>query len=271
MSSLEPQITSELEQMLPLPDGTRADWSDVVRRAGSGSSWLRSWRRRSVVLVAVAVLAAVGAASAVAYHYLGPSPGFSGGLSSLNDLPQASWPSSLPSDALDHAAAATGLTPAQAARRLRLVQSGLSLGHEGTGNIDLYAFQGNANTGCLFITGPDSGGICLPTQMTSNPALNSIAWEAGGGNSIQTPGPLAVYGLVADDIREVDADINGTTRSIPIVNNSFYTDYGGITSKDSITLVVHFDDGTTRTFTAPNPYADNGPTHLKHWTPTSHP
>jgi len=263
------------------------DFADVLRRAtvvspGSRSgpradhalrrpSGLRSWPRRSVVLVAVAVLAAVGAASAVAYHYLGPSSGFSAGLSSLNDLPQASWPANLPSDALDHAAAATDLTPTQAAQRLRLVQSGLSLGQEATGNISLYAFQGNSNTGCLFITGPDSGGICLPSWMTSNPALDGIAWAAGGGDSLQTPGPLAVYGLVADNIRSVDADISGTIRSIPIVNNSFYTDYTGITSTDSVALVVHFDDGTTRTFTAPNPYADNGPTHLKHRQPPAHP
>ncbi len=263
---------------LPLPD-----FADVLGRATRLSplseprphaehgfrrlSRLRSWRRRSVVLVAVAALAAVGAASAVAYHYLGPSPGFSGGLSSLNNLPQASWPSSLPRDALDHAAAATDLTGAEAAQRLRLVQTGLSLGQEARGNISLYAFQGNSNTGCLFITGPDSGGICLPTQMTSNPALDSIAWAAGGGNSIHTPGPLAVYGLVADNIRDVEADVSGTTRSIPIVNNSFYADYDGITSKDSIKLIVRFDDGTTRTFTAPNPYGDNGPVKILPYTP----
>src|ERR1700751_1401390 len=79
---------------LPLPD-----FAEVLRRATRLSVrsdhrpnteprvgkllWQRSWRRRSVALVAVAVLAAVSAASAVAYHYLGPSPGFTAGLSSL--------------------------------------------------------------------------------------------------------------------------------------------------------------------------------------------
>ena len=44
MSSMEPRIASELEQMLPLPDGRRADWSDVLRRAGvagPGHVWHR--------------------------------------------------------------------------------------------------------------------------------------------------------------------------------------------------------------------------------------
>ncbi len=33
MIDVEPLIVSELERMLPLPDGDRADWADVVRRA----------------------------------------------------------------------------------------------------------------------------------------------------------------------------------------------------------------------------------------------
>jgi hypothetical protein len=248
----------------PLDD---ADWTDVLARARGATHFhafthLRTWRRRTTVAVGVAVLAAAGAASALAYHYLGPSPGFTAGLSSLDSLPRASWPSSLPRDALDHAAAATGLTPGEAAQRLRLAQTGLSLGRENVKGISLYAFEGNSGTGCLFITGPDSGGICLPSWATGNSALDGVAFAVGGGNSRATPGPMAVYGLVADNVRQVETDISGVVHDVPIVNNSFYAEYDRITGTETIKLIVHFDDGSTRTFHSPNPYGDNGPTRL---------
>jgi hypothetical protein len=266
---------------LPMPD-----FADVLRRATRLSSsearpnaepgvrklGPRSWRRRSVVLVAVAALAAVGAASAVAYEYLGPSPGFTAGLSSLNKLPPVPWPSSVPKGGLANEAASTGLTPAQAEQRMRLAQSDLSLGQGDVGDIDLYAFPGDSGSACLFVTAPLSGGICLPTSNVSNPALDGVAWAAWGGDGPKTPtGPLGVFGLVADNVTGVEADISGTTRSIPIVNNSFYADYNQITSKDSIKLIVRFDDGTTRRLTAPNPYGDNGPIHILPYTPTQVP
>lgn len=227
------------------------------RRAGHrspGLTRMRSWRRRSVVLVGVVLLAAVTAASAVAYHYLGPSPGFSAGLSSLDNLPPAPWPSSLPRDALDNAAGVAGLTPDQALARLRLAQSGLSLGQEKGKDISLYAFEGKAGTACLFITGPDASAICLPSEMTHNPALDGVAFADGGGESAQTPGPFAVWGLVADNVSGVDTDVSGVTHSVPIVNNSFYADYDQITTTDTIKLMVTFNDGTVRTFHLPNPY-----------------
>lgn len=63
MIDVESLIVSELERMLPLPDGGRADWSDVQRRAGSGTRHGRSvsvLRRWPVVAIGVAaVLAAI--------------------------------------------------------------------------------------------------------------------------------------------------------------------------------------------------------------------
>jgi hypothetical protein len=64
MIDVEPLIVSELERILPLPDGRRVDWQDVVRRAGSPSSqgdWFgrrpRLTRRRVVAAVVIVVLA----------------------------------------------------------------------------------------------------------------------------------------------------------------------------------------------------------------------
>jgi hypothetical protein len=65
MKNVEPQIAAELKEMLPLPDGRRADWTDVMRRAGiedaSGvpAPGLRLARRRWRPLVAVGVAAAL--------------------------------------------------------------------------------------------------------------------------------------------------------------------------------------------------------------------
>jgi hypothetical protein len=256
-------------------------WAEALARAESrhprgltrpgrfhALAWVRSWPRRTAVAVSVAVLAAAGAGSALAYHYFGPSPGFTAGLSGLNSLPTVPWPSSIPTDGLDGLASATGLTANQAEQRMRLVQSGLSLGN--TSGLDLYAFPGEDGSACIFLA--PSGGICLPTDATSNPAQDGVAWAAWGGDGRKTPtGPLGVFGLVADNVSGVEADISGTTRSIPVVNNSFYASYDQITNTDTIRLNVQFDDRTTRTFTAPNPYADNGPGRLLPSSPTQIP
>jgi hypothetical protein len=63
MIEVDPLIHSELERMHPLPDGGRADWSDVLRRAGShtGAGRLAVVRRRwpLIAMAAAAVLAVV--------------------------------------------------------------------------------------------------------------------------------------------------------------------------------------------------------------------
>src|SRR5690242_12168899 len=70
MIDVEPLIVSELERMLPLPDGGRADWSDVLSRSGLMTAG-RRWRPVLVAAVAVAALVGVGVAIAAgigAFH-----------------------------------------------------------------------------------------------------------------------------------------------------------------------------------------------------------
>ena len=82
MIDVEPLIISELERMLPLPDGRRADWKDVLLRAGSadgrrirarrlafaaGQGEPHRWRRVLVAIVAVALLAGAGVAIAASF------------------------------------------------------------------------------------------------------------------------------------------------------------------------------------------------------------
>jgi hypothetical protein len=66
MIDVEPLIVSELERMLPLPDGGRADWSDVMSRAGLISA-RRRWRPVLIAAVAVAALVGVGVAIAASF------------------------------------------------------------------------------------------------------------------------------------------------------------------------------------------------------------
>ena len=66
MIDVEPLIVSELDALLPLPDGGRADWQDVVRRAGldrrrllpgRGGRWPLGYRKSlALALLAVATI-----------------------------------------------------------------------------------------------------------------------------------------------------------------------------------------------------------------------
>ena len=63
MIDVEPLIRTELESLMPLPEGSRRDWADVLAR--SGHRHRRSRRRLLLVLAAViCTLAAGGAAIA---------------------------------------------------------------------------------------------------------------------------------------------------------------------------------------------------------------
>ncbi len=64
MNDVEPLIVSELERMLPLPSGGRADWTEVLHRAGiAAAAKRRRVSRRTVLALAGAVI--VGLAIAV--------------------------------------------------------------------------------------------------------------------------------------------------------------------------------------------------------------
>ncbi len=61
MIDMDPLILAELERIHPLPDGGRADWSDVLHRAGSQTRLSRSAvvrRRWPLIAIGVAVMLA---------------------------------------------------------------------------------------------------------------------------------------------------------------------------------------------------------------------
>jgi hypothetical protein len=64
--NVEPLIRTQLDSLMPLPDGSRSDWADVLERSGQRQ---RRSRRRLLLALAAAVclLAVTGAAIATAF------------------------------------------------------------------------------------------------------------------------------------------------------------------------------------------------------------
>lgn len=253
----EGSLHSTLVQLVPALDEA-PDWEDVLRRAGVSRHpaaaaevsplprrlpTLRFGRRRVTIAAIAFAMAVAGTASAVAYHYLGPSPGFTAGISAFDRLPPVTAaPAGIPSVGLDRSAAYAGISPAQAVARLRLLQSGLSQG-------DLYAFEGDNGTVCVFLTG--HFGKCLSSSNTrATEAHAGVLATISPGYPNESP---AVVAVVADNVAAVDLVIDGAARNIPIVNNSIYAELGGLKPTDTISLNVRYADNSERTFPLLNP------------------
>jgi hypothetical protein len=210
---------------------------------GPSSATFPAWGRRSVVVAVAAIAAVTVGASAVAYRYLGPSPGFTAGISAFEELPRAEWPSSQGRIALERSAPVVGLTPAEAEERLRLLQTGLTLGpgrSEGEGS--LYAYPGRNGTACIFLTG--QGGSCVtPQAVEFVPSAQGMVFPGYPG---QTD---AAVGLVADNVRSVVVIAGDARWPVEIVNNSFYTDLPGITPEQAVSMEVRYADDSTRAIT----------------------
>jgi hypothetical protein len=268
MTDIDPHIAAALSRLHPATR-SQPDWDEVLHRVGaermraSGGataprtpspselpSHQRVYRRATaarsrrrlfpprarrsprVMLVGIAVaLMLAGGASAIAYRYLGSSPGFKAGFSAFDRLPAATWPPSMDRFGLERSAAYLGLTPAQAEKRLRVLQTGLSLGPGHTqGQGALYAFLGNNGTACVFLTG------VLPMVLPGYPG--------------ETP---ALAAIVADNVRTVSLLVNGTATPLAIVNNSVYTSLKDVKSDDTIALEANYADYTSHVFPLANP------------------
>ena len=216
------ELLRRVIEPVPLPDG----------------KWRRRPRRRVLVAALVAMVAIGGGASALAYHYLGPSPGFTSGFSAFDRLPAEVPPESR---GLVSMASYLGLSDAEAAERWRLVQTGVTLGNgrsENEGKI--YALLGNDGTACLLLVG--QGGTCINKAATAHTPPGVLS-QILPGYPGQTP---ALVALVADNVESVEISIGNRTQSLPIVNNSIYTDLADIKACDALALNVTYDDGSTR-------------------------
>lgn len=198
------------------------------------------WRRGTVVVAAAVLLAVTVGASALAYRLLGPSPGFTAGVSAFERLPRVESPPSELRFALERSAPVVGLTPAEAEERVRLLQTGLRLGPgRSKGKGSFYAYPGRDGTACMFLIG--QGGSCVtPGAVQFNPSANALFLPGYPG---QTP---AIVGLVADNVETVDVIVGDRRWPVEIVNNSFYSDLDGVTPEDTVAFEVRYADDSTK-------------------------
>jgi hypothetical protein len=84
MTELEPLIRTQFEQLMPLPEGSRRDWADVLER----SSHRRRQRARSVRLVTALVALAL---LALALLVTGPALGFRAVANVFGEEPSPTW------------------------------------------------------------------------------------------------------------------------------------------------------------------------------------
>ena len=238
MSNVEPLIASELEQMLPLPDGRRADWSDVLRRAGvagAGHVWhsglAHTERRWRPVLVAVAVVAALaGVAVAIAAGF-----GAFDGISAAQHAPTAA-------DKLDPAVAASiaandnllGLE-ADSARFVTQLAGGVRIYAVATktGELCALAERLQNNNGKN-----DAAAMGCGSPLTQSQPTTAASFQANEAT------PPISYGIALDSVTAVSFMAGGQEVTVPVKNNvwAYEGDNSAIGS-----LTVHFHDGSTET------------------------
>jgi hypothetical protein len=234
MSNVEPLITSELEQMLPLSDGSRADWSDVLRRAdaaGASRLWHRGLsptgqlRWRPVLVAAVVVTALVGVGVAIAAGF-----GAFNGISAAQHPPTAA-------DKLDPAVAAS------------IASSDNSLGLEA----DSARFVTQLADGVrIYAVATKTGELCvLAERLPNNNGKNDAAAMGCGspltqsqpttGQSFQAneATPPINYGIALDSVTAVSFMAGGQEVTVPVKNNVWAYE-GAIGS-----ITAHFKDGST--------------------------
>ncbi len=242
-NEVTPADDADAERIYALATAARRSSSRLIGFRAAG-------RRRLVVAAVVAALAVAGAASALAFHYLGPSPGFSAGFSAFDQLPPASWPDSLPRVGLEHSAAYVGVTPEQFLQRLRLLRTGLTLGPgQSQDRGALYAYvSADGLTACMFLTGQT--GSCFKADTASR--IQGVLPQVNPGYPGQTP---ALTAIVADSVTSIELDISGRLTTLPIINNSVYADLAELRETDSVALRVTYDDGSTAQAPLLNPVA----------------
>jgi hypothetical protein len=239
MSNMEPLIASELEQMRPLPDGGRADWSDVLRRAGVGGTG-RAWhhglaptgrrRRRPVLVAAVAVVALAGVGVAIAAGF-----GAFNGISAAEHPPTAA-------DKLDPAVAAS------------IAANGNPLGLEAdtarfvtqlAGGVRVYAVATKTGELCALAEGlPNNNGKNDASAMgCSLPLTQSQPTTAASFRASDSTPPIS-YGIALDSVTAVSFMAGGHEVTVPVKNNVWAYE-GDNFAIGSIT--VHFNDGSTET------------------------
>jgi hypothetical protein len=228
MIDVEPLIVSELERMLPLPSGSRADWSDVLRRSGLlGQVHRRRWR--PVVGAVVVVAALVGAGVAIA-----------AGFGAFDGISAAQHPPT-PADRLDPAVVASladdkmlGLEP-DSARFVTQLADGIRIYAVAAADGQLCAVAERLpnNNGKN-----DAAETTCRSQLTQSQPTNATSFQPN------ERAPVITWGIALDSVTAVSFTAGGQEVTVPVKNNVWA--YEGDNPAFG-SLIVHFDNGSTET------------------------
>jgi hypothetical protein len=208
MIDVEPVIQRELGRLQPVPTGERADWNDVVRRAGLRP---RASRRRLVFALAAGLALLVVAASLATG--LG---GFDRWLSGTPGKPA-------PEAEQRRFEAANGRSWASFPRGTKLRE--LIRTRVGGRSFVLYGFR-SGNTVCLRLSGSarrERIQECAPVSTLtriSSPVLVVVAdWTFADARS--RPSALVSFGIVADGVSRVDVETRDGRHRAPVGGNAY--------------------------------------------------
>jgi hypothetical protein len=231
MIDVEPLIVCELEQMLPLPDGARADWSDVLRRA----RFMPARRRWRPVLVAAAVAAAlVGVGVAIA-----------AGFGAFNGISAAQHPQT-PADRLDP----NLLALINAANSIRgaagqLLPDSARLVRQLPGGARIYAVATKDGELCVLAAGLrnnngkfDAAGMGCGSPLTQSQPSTAATFARNESS------PAISWGIALDSVTAVSFMAGRHEVTVPVTNNVWA--YEGAAPTHG-TLTAHFKDGSTET------------------------
>lgn len=233
MIDIESLVVAEMEQMLPLPDGGRADWNDVLSRADLASTH-RSWR--PVLVTAVAVAALVGVGVAVAATFFGAFTGIS-----------AAQHPRTPADRIDPRLLAE-IDNANAVRGPagQLLPDSARLVRQLSDGTRFYAVATTDGHLCVLAAGlPNNTGKSDAAAMGCGSPLTQGQPSTAASFQANDQTPTISYGVAVDGVTSVSFSAGGQQVTVPIQDNVWV--YEGEAPEHG-TLAAHFSDGSTETF-----------------------
>ena len=244
MIDVEPLIVSELDRLLPLSDGSRADWADVVERAGFGSRHRAravtepAARRRPRPLLVAAIAAAALAVTAAAV---------AAGLGAFDGIGAADH-AQTPHDVLDPVTAAQierlNATMAEQAAASGfpedaiLPDSARLVGQLPTGK-HVYVVSTSTDKLCVVI---EQSVVSCGSPLSQEQPVTLVTMDVDGPGGA----PAINYGIARDGITALSFRADGSEQTVPVTNNVWaYEGESAVLSS----VTIHYTDGRSKTLT----------------------
>jgi hypothetical protein len=222
MIDVEPLIVSELERMLPLPDGRSADWGEVLQRAGIPDG---RWRWRPVLVAVVVVAALVGVGVAIA-----------AGLGAFHGISAAQRPQT-PADRINPKLLAEINAANVKGGPGQLLPDSARLVKEVTG-ARFYAVATSTGQLCVLVEREIGGvGMGCGSPLTQSQPTTAASFNVNHEKN--------TWGIAVDGVTAVSFLAGGKQVTVPVVHNVwvYQGNYAGVPE----TLTVHRADGSTDT------------------------